>query len=398
MHDASRRRSVPSRPVPGTMAIENPLVLAVLAILAVVIVVGLPLLRRTSRAAPGPDPTVVLLQQEISRLAQQISQIGAQIPRDVGVSLHRVTGQMAQRLSENAQALQKASADTGRLIADINLRLGELGRSSQEILSLGQDIRGLQQIFQAPKIRGGLGEIALGSLLQQIFPTEHFALQHVFLDGQTVDAVLRLPGGLVPIDSKFPLAAFRQMLDASAPEQKERARRLFARDVRRHIDDIASKYLRPSEGTLDFALMYIPAENVFYELIARDEAAGEDDISAYALKRRVIPVSPNSIYAYPQAIAYGLMGLRIAKRAKEIPKGLPQLDGDLGLFRDSFEKAQRQLNNAQSSFAEAGERAERLGGRLQQFASVVEQPATDEALPSTTAPSEDRYQTRSLER
>src|SRR3989454_5121992 len=284
------------------------------------------------------------------------------------------------------------------VIADIHVRLGELGRSSREILSLGQDIRSLQQIFQAPKIRGGLGEIALGALLQQIFPIEHFALQHAFLDGQTVDAVLRLPGGLVPIDSKFPLAAFRQMLDASAPEQKDRARRQFGRDVRRHIDDISGKYLRPSEGTLDFALMYIPAENVFYELIAHDEAAGQDDISAYALKRRVIPVSPNSIYAYLQAIAYGFMGLRIEQRAREILKGLQQLNGDFGLFRDSFEKAQRQLNIAQSNFAEAGERAEKLGGKIQQFASVVEQPATDEALPSTTAPSEDRFQTRSLER
>src|SRR3989442_7466092 len=381
------------------MAIENPLVIAVLAVLvAAVIVLGLALLRRAPRAAPGADPVVVLLQHEISRLAQQISQIGAQIPRDVGVSLHQVTGQMAQRLSENAQAVQKASADTGRLIADINLRLGELGRSSQEILSLGQDIRGLQQIFQAPKIRGGLGEIALGSLLQQIFPTEHFALQHAFLDGQTVDAVLRLPGGLVPIDSKFPLAAFREMLDASAPEQKDRARRQFGRDVRRHIDDIASKYLRPSEGTLDFALMYIPAESVFYDLIARDEAAGEDDISAYPQKRRVIPVSPNSIYAYLQAIAYGLMGLRIQQRARELLKGLQQLNGDFGLFHESFKKAQRHLNNAQSAFVEAGERAERLGDRLQQFASVAAEPSTDKEIASGVAPTEERFQTRSLER
>ncbi|OLD65910.1 MAG: hypothetical protein AUI52_05875 [Acidobacteria bacterium 13_1_40CM_2_68_10] len=381
------------------MAIENPLVIAVLAVLvAAVIVLGLALLRRAPRAAPGADPAVVLLQQEISRLAQQISQVGAQIPRDVGVSLHQVTGQMAQRLSENAQALQQASADTGKLIADINVRLGELGRSSQEILSLGQDIRSLQQIFQAPKIRGGLGEIALGALLQQIFPIEHFALQHTFLDGQTVDAVLRLPGGLVPIDSKFPLAAFRQMQDASVPEQKDRARRQFGRDVRRHIDDIASKYLRPSEGTLDFALMYIPAESVFYDLIARDEAAGEDDISAYAQKRRVIPVSPNSIYAYLQAIAYGLMGLRIEQRAREILKGLQQLNGDFGLFHESFKKAQRQLNIAQSNFAEAGERAEKLGGKIQQFASVVEPPAADEALPRGTPHPEERFQTRSLER
>ena len=380
------------------MAIETPLFLAVLAVLAgMVVLLGVALLRRGPHAAPVPDPAVVVLQQEISRLALHIAQVGSQVPKDVAISLQQITGQMAQRLSENAQSLQRASADTGKLIADVNVRLGELGRSSQEILSLGQDIRGLQQIFQAPKIRGGLGEIALGSLLQQIFPVEHFALQHAFRDGQTVDAVLRLPGGLVPIDSKFPLAAFRQMLDASVPEQKDRARRQFARDVRRHVDDIAAKYLRPSEGTLDFALMYIPAENVFYELIAHDEETGQDDIGAYAMKRRVIPVSPNTIYAYLQAIAYGFMGLRIEQRAREILKGLQQLNGDFGIFRESFLRAQRHLTNAQNAFVDAGERSERLHDRLQQFASVVEQPALDETLSPGTAPADDRLEPRGVE-
>jgi len=379
------------------MTIENPALLAVLALLAAAVILLALALRRASRAAAGPDQTIVLLQQEIGRLAGQLAQIGSQIPRDVGVSLQQVTGQMSQRLSENAQSLQKASADTGKLIADINHRLGELGRSSQEILSLGQDIRGLQQIFQAPKIRGGLGEIALASLLQQTFPAEHFTLQHTFKDGQTVDAVLRMPGGMVPIDSKFPLAGFRLMLEATAPDQKDRARRQFAREVKKHIDDIADKYLRPSEGTLDIALMYIPAENIFYELITRFEAAGEEDISAYALKRRVIPVSPNSIYAYLQAVAYGLMGLRIEQRAREILKGLQQLNGDFVVFDDSFRKAQRHLLNAQNAFVEAGEHAGRVGDRLQQFASLAESPTREGTLPPGSTQVEAGFQPRGLE-
>src|SRR4029077_12288970 len=126
---------------------------------------------------------------------------------------------------------------------------------------------------------------------------------HSFQDGQTVDAVLRMPGGMVPIDSKFPLAGFRQMLEAAAPEQKDRARRQFGREVKKHIDDIADKYLRPSEGTLDIALMYIPAENIFYEVTTWKQDACKEHISAYSLKRRVIPVSPNSIYACQQAVA-----------------------------------------------------------------------------------------------
>jgi DNA recombination protein RmuC len=380
------------------MAIETPAMLAALAVLATaVIVLALVLLLRSRPSTPGHDAAIVLLQQEIGRLTGQIARMGAQIPNEVGVSLQQITGQVAQRLSENAQSLQKASADTGRLIADINLRLGELGRSSQEILTLGQDIRGLQQIFQAPKIRGGLGEIALGALLQQIFPADQFTLQHAFRDGQMVDAVLRLPGGMVPIDSKFPLAGFRQLLEATAPEPRDRARRQFAREVRKHIDDIADKYLRPTEGTLDFALMYIPAENIFYELITHDPAAGDDDISAYALKRRVIPVSPNSIYAYLQAIANGLMGIRIEQRAREILKGLQQLNGDFGVFGESFKRAQRHLSNAQSAFGEAAEHADRLGDKLQRFAGLADRTDQDRPLPVGAAGLEDRFQNRGLD-
>jgi len=381
------------------MAIENAVLWAVLAVLvAAVFVLGLVLARRRPAVALTSDPTIALLQQQVSRLLEQTALLGAQIPKEVGASLNQLTGQMATRLSENALALQKASADTGRLIADVNVRLGELGRSSQEILSLGQDIRGLQHIFQAPKIRGGLGEIALGSLLQQIFPIAHFTLQHAFRDGLTVDAVLRLPGGLVPIDSKFPLAGFRQILEAPGGEQRDRARRAFARDVRKHIDDIADKYIRPSEGTLDFALLYVPAENVFYEMITRDEAAGDEDLNVYALKRHVIPVSPNSIYGYLQAIAYGLMGLKIEQRAREILKGLQQLGGDFGIFHDAFELGLRHFNNAQKAFADADKRAEKLGEKIQQYASVAHEAPPDEALPAPPVGAEDRFLPRGLER
>jgi len=381
------------------MTIENAAVGALVAVLvAAVVVLVLALARRRSRPSEAPETAIALLQGQIVRLAEQIGQLGAQLPKDVGASLGLLSGQVAARLSENAQALQKASADTSQLIADVNHRLGELRQSSKEILSLGQDIRGLQQIFQAPKIRGGLGEMALGALLQQVFPAEHFELQHSFNDGLTVDAVLRLPGGLVPIDSKFPLSGFRQILEAEGPEQRERARRVFARDVRRHIDDIADKYLRPAEGTLDFALMYIPAENVFYEVIARDDAAGEEDINAHAMKRHVVPVSPNSIYAYLQAVAYGLMGLRIEQRARDILKGLQQLQGDFGFFHETFQLGQRHLKNAQNAFADAGDRATRLSDTIQQFARAAHDPRTEEPDPAPTLPTLDRFQPGSLER
>jgi DNA recombination protein RmuC len=357
------------------MGIDTAAVLAVLSLLALgLVIIGMALLRRSAGApAPAGDPAIPLLQQQLSRITEQLASLASQVPREVGASLAQLTGQVTARLSENSQSLQQAAADTSRLIADVNVRLGELGRSSQQILDLGQEVRSLQQIFQAPKIRGGLGELSLGSLLQQIFPADHFSLQHAFQNGEIVDAVVKLPGGLVPIDSKFPLAGFRSVLDSTSDELRLKARKAFARDVRRHVEDIAVKYIRPSEGTLDFALMYVPAENVYYETIIRDPCEdGDDSISSAALKRRVIPVSPNSLYAYLQAIAFGLMGLRIEDRAREILRNLQQLHGDFGVFQEAHALGQKHLKNAQAAFSDAGERAGRIAFQVEQFVRVAE--------------------------
>lgn len=360
---------------------EKTVLLALVVALLLGLVTCVVLLLR--RRAPAPDPGLLLVQQQMTRLAEQLSEVSAAVPREMASAMGTLVGQVGARLAENAQAVQRVGADTGRLIADVGHRLGELGKSSQQILELGQDIRGLQQIFQAPKTRGALGEISLGALLEQSFPREHFVLQSEFQSGDRVDALLRLPGGAVPIDSKFPLAGFRSRLEASTDEQRARAARAFARDVRKHVDDIADKYIRPSEGTLDFALMYVPAESVFYEIIVRgEEPAGEEDLNAYALKRRVVPVSPNSLYAYLQAIAFGLMGLKVERRARDILRGLQQLQGDLGQFQDTFDLGRKHLRNAEAAFSDAGDRFGRLATEVGQFARAVDEtPGPEEARP-----------------
>jgi DNA recombination protein RmuC len=346
------------------------------------------LLRRRPLPPPGPDPALSLLQQQVSDLSGRLGdlgtrlvEVGTAVPRDVGTAMNALLGQMGTRLAENAQAVQKVGSDTGRLIADLNLRLGELGKSSQQILALGQDVRGLQQIFQAPKTRGALGEVSLNAILEQCFPAEHVRIQHEFTTGDRVDALLRLPGGSVSIDSKFPLAAFRKRLEAGSDDERRQAGRAFGREVRKHVDDIAAKYIRPVEGTLDFALMYIPAESVFYDVVVRP--ADEEDINEYAMKQRVIMVSPNSLYAYLQAIGFGLMGLRIEQRAREILSGLQQLGGDLGALRDGFDLGQKHLRNAQSAFVEASEKLARLQALVDQFSRSV-----SGAPPEATVPRE----------
>ena len=357
--------------------------LAVLAVLLTACGAAVGFLLRRRPLPPASDPALALLQQQVSDLGARLSDLGTRlveassaVPRDVAQTVNTLVGQVGARLSENAQAVQQVGSDTGRLLADLTLKLGEIGKSSEQILALGRDVRGLQQVFEAPKRRGAMGELALQALLEESFPAEHILTQYEFKNGERVDALLRLPGGSVPIDSKFPLAAFRAGLEAATDEQRQRATRAFARDVRKHIDDIAAKYIRPAEGTLDFALMYIPAESVFYEVIVRDSAESSDEVrlSDYAVRKRVVPVSPNSLYAYLQAIAYGLMGLRIEQRARDILRGLQQVQGDLQTFGESFDLGLRHLRNAQSAFSESADRFARLAAQVGQFSRDLDEP------------------------
>jgi DNA recombination protein RmuC len=346
--------------------------LAVALLLAVGLVIVLILLLRPRTVV---DPGLALLQQQVSDLSRHLGDVGSTIPREIQGAMTTLSGQVGARLAENAQVVQRAGADTGRLVADLARQLGELAQGSRQILELGKDLKALQQVFEAPKARGAFGEESLALLLGQSFPQEHVRLQHEFKDGERVDALLTLPGGSVAIDAKFPLAQFRTALQATGDEARVRAMRSFGRDVRRHVDDIATKYIRPAEGTLDFALMYVPAESVFYEVIVRAEEVGDDDLNAYALKRRVVPVSPNSLYAYLQAIAYGLMGLKLEARARAVVQGLRQLQAELETFRDSFDLAQKHLRNAATQLGEAAERYRRIETRVGEFAGAVDRPA-----------------------
>jgi len=180
-----------------------------------------------------------------------------------------------------------------------------------------------------------------------------------------VDAVVKLGPSLVVIDAKFPLENFRRILSSQTEEEKKTNRRKFNADLKKHIDNIADKYILPDEGTFPFALMYLPAENVYYETIIKDETQGNaKSISSYALTRKVIPVSPNSFYAYLQAIALGLKGLRIEKSAEVIINHLDQLRGDFERFGKEFEILGTHLNNAKGKYEEADKRFHRANERL----------------------------------
>jgi len=200
--------------------------------------------------------------------------------------------------------------------------------------------------------------------LAQIFPPDYFETQFAFRSGDKVDAVIKLGACMVPVDSKFPLENFKRMLDGATDEEKGRAKKQFVADVKKHVDAIASKYILPDEGTYDFALMYIPAENVYYETIIKDDSMGDRSLSQYALSKKVIPVSPNSFYAYLQAIVLGLKGMKIEEHTKEILQSLTRLQGDFSRFKEEFNILGKHLGHAQASFQGAEKRLDQFGQKL----------------------------------
>ena len=317
------------------------------------------------------DQALLLMQQQIAQLRVQLSQALDNHTQLVQQQLGQVLSNVNERLKENGEILERTQQNLGerldnaaRVVGSVQKSLGGLEEANRKIYDVGKDIASLQEILRAPKLRGGLGEFFLEDLLAQILPPQHFVIQHAFKSGERVDAVIKLGSSLVPVDSKFPLENFKRMLEAANDDERSRAKRQFVGDVKKHVDAIAGKYILPDEGTYDFALMYIPAENVYYETIIKDDSEGERNLSQYALSKRVVPVSPNSFYAYLQAIVLGLKGMKVEEHAKEIIQYLSRLRGDFAKFRDDFGLLGKHLGHAQTSYQTTEKRLEQFGQRL----------------------------------
>jgi len=290
---------------------------------------------------------------------QQLNNVTAQLS-NVTSQLQNNTGQMGTRLDTAAKVIQ-----------DVQNKLGELGKATQEIKELGQSVSKLEEMLKAPKLRGGLGELLLEDLLKQVLPIGAYEMQYRFKNGQAVDAVIRLSGGMVPVDSKFPLENFQKMLEARSEQEKKTAVRTFRSDVKKHIDAISEKYILPDEGTFDFALMYVPAENIYYETIIKDDSIPEEEgLFSYAMKKRVVPVSPNSFYAHLRVIALGFKGLQIEKSAKEILQSMERFGSELRKFTDTFETLGSQLNNAKNNYDKADKQLSTMTEKFKTIQSI----------------------------
>ncbi len=319
------------------------------------------------------------LQVQMSARLEEVSRTVGERLAENAQTLHRVNESLGQRLDANLQMVGQRFGETAGMVTTVHEKLKGLEEAAGRIFEVGKDLASLQEILQPPTARGGVGELLLENLLRDRLPQANYEMQHHFSNGTTVDAVIRLGDRLVPVDSKFPLDGFQAIVRSASDDERGRARRDFMRQVQGHIKAIAEKYILPQEGTYDFALMYVPAENVYYEAVVRGDEAG--GLYAFALDRRVIPVSPTTFYAYLVALVYGLKGLQVEKQAAQIREGLSHLALDLERVRDPLGKLGEQIRRAQNNYEVARRALDRFGDRLQALSGVSLPEPEPQVLP-----------------
>lgn len=336
-------------------------------------------------------------------LSQQLQELQLSVQTTLATSRHEINQTLAadtQALGERFEQLRKTNEEKLELIRqgveaklvenlDRNLgvvkqmteQLGDLKATNERIVEISKDINTLSDILQSPKLRGNFGEFELESLLRQMVPADRLHLQHPLGNGTVVDAAIELKDGLLPIDSKFPLANFQRFCEPNLTEEERAALgRDFERDVRTHVEAIATKYIVP-EVTLDLAFMFVPAESVYYEILVRPQ------LGEYVRERRVIPVSPNSLYAYLVIIAIGFRRMRLEQEAKRIEGILLGLKKNFDEFKDHFRLIGRHLDNARAQFDNASRDVGRFDDTLEGLSlGHVERPLLPPGTPGNGEP------------
>ena len=241
---------------------------------------------------------------------------------------------------------------------------GKMAQELGRIQEIGHSMKDFQDFLRSPKLRGNVGEQILRDLLDQILPKQNFTLQYQFREGERVDAIIKTKQGLIPIDSKFPIEDFKRMSQASSQEE-EQLQREFARSIKKHIDDISKKYILPEEGTVDFALMYVPSEPVYYEI-----TLNQPDLLDYGYNKKVYFVSPNSFYYFLKIIMIGLEGAKIEETSKKILVGLKAIQQESMKFGDELGTLTSHIDHAKSASDRAQNRYGRLVGKIDNLGEI----------------------------
>ena len=292
------------------------------------------LVRKNAQPPQKDDSSLLMLQQQINQIAQVLD----------------------TKLAESNKNAQFQFSESSKIIGDVRERLAKLDETNRQVVNFADQLQSLQDILKNPKQRGILGEYYLETVLKNVLPPGSYQMQYNFLDGTIVDAAVFVKDKIIPVDSKFSLENYNRVIEEKNPIEKERLEKAFKADLKMRIDE-TSKYIKPGEGTMDFAFMFIPHEAIYYDLLINQVGAvkvNTQDLIEYAFKNKhVLIVSPTSFLAYLQTVLQGLKSLQIEESAKEIKKNVEMLSRHLLSYQDFLKKMGSHLGDTVSSYNKA---------------------------------------------
>lgn len=273
-------------------------------------------------------------------------------------------------LQSHSKTLNERLDSAARVIAGVQKNIGEMSE-------IGRGMRELQEFLRSPKLRGNIGEQVLKELLGQMLPKSSFHLQYTFKSGSIVDAAITTEAGIIPIDSKFPMESFRRLSKSESESEKKEAEKELFSDVKKHIDSISKKYILTNEGTIDYALMYVPSESVYYEII------NNPALFDYSSSKRVLPVSPMTFYAYLKAILMGFEGQKISKKAQEILSGIRAIQKEYEKLGEGLDVLGKHVNNSYNTMSQINTNYSKLGQQIKTTSTIDKEDL--ELLPNKKA-------------
>lgn len=300
---------------------------------------------------------LIILGLFINRKLSDIA--GKQKPSEELLEYLKTTNTRLDEQNKNiTEALRDSTKTLNERLDNASKVIGAVQKNIGEMSEIGRGMKELQAFLQSPKLRGNIGEQVLKDLIGQMFPKSQFHLQYTFKSGEKVDAAIKTSAGILPIDSKFPMENFEKMNKAESAKERNSHKKAFNRDIKKHIGDISKKYILPEEGTMDFALMYIPSESVYYEVV------NEPELLRLAQKVRVYPVSPTTLYAHLQTILLSFEGQKVEQKAREVFGMLRAIQKDYTKVEDNLSTLQRHLNNAYNMMSNVFTSFTQLGQKI----------------------------------
>lgn len=333
-------------------------IIGLLVVLLAVAAYAVVLLRTPKKVEP--DQSMLMLSQRLEAMQAQVSS-----------QLEHTRQAINTEMDRTRQSSERTATGVSSQVQAFTRGMTELRETVHAVQESVKGVASFQEMFRSPKLRGQWGELSLGSILKEYFPQGGFQEQYYFKSGEAVDAIVKLPNGLIlPIDSKFNWDNFQKMTEADAEPARVAFRKTFLGDVKKKVDEIANKYVLPSEGTTDLALMYVPAEAIYYEII---QHLREDDVAEYARRKKILLASPNTLYITLTAVAHWFKDDQVRKATGAIIKKLETVIKDATTLGNEFRKLGDHLDDARSAYEKTDKRLSLLVERTQKVIELGEE-------------------------